>query len=137
MAKENGLGFAVAVDDAAGPTARTISNDLTDLQFSTPRGVQDSTGIDSSAHERILLLADFSITMNGVFNDASNMSHDVFKTVPSTSVTRTVTLTHSGQVLEVECVLTDYQLSRAASGELTWSVPGAMNETTVPTWTTS
>lgn len=136
MTKENGIGFAVAVDDAAGPTAKTLSNDITDLQFSTPRGVQDSTGIDSGAHERILLLADFSITMNGIFNDEADKSHAVFKTIPSTSVTRTVTLTHSAQILEVECVLTDYAMARASGGELTWSVPGAMNETTVPTWTT-
>lgn len=137
MSKESGIGFAVAVDDAAGPTAKTITNDVTDLQFSTPRGVQNATGVDSGANERILLLADFSFTLNGIFNDEADKSHAVFKTIGSTSVTRTVTLTHSGQVLEVESVLTDYQLQRAASGELTWSVPGAMNETTVPTWTTS
>ena len=35
MAKENGIGMSVAVDDAAG-TAQTISNDITNLQFSTP-----------------------------------------------------------------------------------------------------
>jgi hypothetical protein len=43
--------------------------------------VQDITGLDKSANERLLLLADFSISLAGVFNDASNMSHDVFKTV--------------------------------------------------------
>lgn len=108
---------------------------MTNLQFATPRAVQDVTGVDKSAMERILLLADFSITLNGVFNDATDMSHDVFKTVPSTSVARTVTLAVSGQTLTNECLFTDYPLTRAASGELTWSVPGVLSDGTVPTWT--
>ena len=90
--------------------------------------------MNSSAHERILLLADFSVTLNGVFNDAENMSHAVFKTVPSSSVTRSVTLGHSGQSLPNECIFTDYSISRGANGELTWSAPGQLNSTTVPTW---
>jgi hypothetical protein len=91
---------------------QAIKNDFTNLQFATPRGVQDITGIDKSAYERLLLLADFSITLNGVFNPASNMSHDVFKTVPSTSVARTVTLTVSAKTLANEVLFTDYPLTR-------------------------
>jgi hypothetical protein len=133
MAKESGLGMSVAVDDSAG-AAKTISNDITNLEFSTPRAVQDVTGIDKSAMERLLLLADFSVTLNGVFNDAADFSHAVFKTVPSTSVARTVTIAHSGQTLANECLFTDYALSRAQSGELTWSAPGVLSNGTVPTW---
>jgi len=90
--------------------------------------------VDKSAMERLLLLADFSITLNGVFNDAANMSHDVFKTVPSTSVARTVTLTVSGQTLPNEVLFTDYQLKRAANGALTFTAPGVLADGTVPTW---
>lgn len=133
MAKESGLGFSVAVDDSGG-TARTISNDFTNFEFATPRGVQDVTGVDKSAMERILLLADFSFTGNLVFNDAANMSHAVFKTVPSTSVARTVTLTHSGQTLAGELLFTDYAVTRANDGALTASVPGVLADGTVPTW---
>jgi hypothetical protein len=83
------------------------------LQFSTPRAVQDVTGIDKSAMERLLLLADFSITLNGVFNDtATTSAHAVFSTVPSTSVNRTVTLTVSGDTLANETLFTDYALTR-------------------------
>ncbi|WP_244164650.1 hypothetical protein [Streptomyces silaceus] len=135
MAKESGLGWTTcSVDDAAG-TARAIKNDITNLQFATPRAVQDVTGIDKSAMERLLLLADFSVTLNGVFNDAAGQSHDVFKTVPSTSVLRTVSLTVSGQSLNNECLFTDYPLSRSDSGELTFAVPGVLADGTVPTWT--
>ena len=134
MAKEVGLGWSVlSVDDSAG-TARAIRNNVTNFQFATPRGVQDVTGVDKSAFERLLLLADFTITLNGVFDDATGLSHDVFKTVPSTSVARTTTLTVSGQTLAGELLYTDYALTRAQNGELTWSVPGVLADGTVPTW---
>ena len=133
MAKESGIAMSIAVDDSSG-SARTISNDITNFDFSTPRGMQVTTGLDKSAEERIQLLADFSITINGVFNDASNLSHAVFSTVPSSSVARTVTITISGQSLPNETFFTDYALTRAASGELTWSCPGLLSGGTVPTW---
>lgn len=134
MAKVTGLAWSVLnVDDAAG-VPQDLRNDTTNLQFATPKAVQDVTGIDKSAHERLLLLADFSITMNGVFNPSANHAHDVFKTIGSTSVVRSVAITTNGVSLPNECVLTDYQIQRAAGGELTWSVPGALADGTVPTW---
>lgn len=134
MAKSTGLGqTALSVDDASG-TARDIRNDITNWQYSTPRGVQDVTGVDKSANERLLLLADASITLNGVHNPSSNRQHDVFKTVPSTSVARTVTVTVNGVTLATEMLFSDYQLSRSDSGELTWSAPGVLSDGTVPTW---
>lgn len=134
MAKESGLGIStLSVDDSAG-AAKAIVNDITSFQFATPRGVQDVTGVDKSAMERLLLLADFSITLNGVFNDAADFSHAVFKTVPSTSVARTVTITHSGQTLANETLFTDYALNRATDGSLTWTAPGVLSNGTVPSW---
>lgn len=134
MAKESGLGWStLSVDDSAG-TARDIRNDITNFEFSTPRAVQEITGVDKSAIERLLLLADFSITMNGVFNDAANLSHSVLKTVSSTSVTRTVSLGVSGQTLANECVITDYALTRGDDGSLTWTAPAVLADGTVPTW---
>jgi hypothetical protein len=134
MAKESGLGWTtLSVDDSAG-AVKAIKNDVTNFEFSTPRGVQDITGVDKSANERLLLLADFSINLSGVFNDEADKSHAVFKTVPSTSVTRTVSLAVSGQTLANECLFTDYSLSRAASGELTWQAPGSLADGAVPTW---
>lgn len=134
MAKASGLGqTTLSVDDASG-TARAIKNDITNWQMSTPRGVQDITGVDKSANERLLLLADGSVTLNGVFNAAANQSHDVFKTVSSTSVNRTVTQTVNGVTLAMEMLPTDYQLTRADSGELTFSVPLSLADGNVPTW---
>ena len=133
MAKESGIAMSIAVDDS-GASARTISNDITDFSLSTPRNVQVITGLDKSAEERLQLLADFSIDINGVFDDASNMAHAVFATVPSSSVARTVTITISGQSLPNETFFNDYALTRAASGELTWTAPGTLAGGVVPTW---
>jgi hypothetical protein len=134
MAKESGLGWTTfSVDNSAG-VAKAIKNDITNFTFATPRGVQDVTGIDKSAYERLLLLADFSVTPTGVFNDATDFSHDVFKTVPSTSVARTTTLTISGQTLANEVLYTDYSYARGTDGSLVWTAPGVLADGTVPTW---
>jgi hypothetical protein len=58
----------------------------------------------------------------------------VFKTVPSTSVARTVTLVESAKTLANEVLFTDYPLTRADGGELTFSVPGVLADGAVPTW---
>ena len=121
------------MDDSA-EAPQTILNDITDFSMSTPREVQDVTGVDKSAKETLLLLADYSTTLNGVFNDAANQSHAVFKTVPSTSVDRTVTYVHSGQTLAVEILFTDYALTRGTDGSLVWTAPGVLADGTVPTW---
>jgi hypothetical protein len=134
MAKETGLGWTAASVDDSSNAVKTIINDLTNISFATPRGVQDVTGIDKSAMERLLLLADASVDLNGVFNDATDQSHDVFKTVPSTSVARTVTLTVSAQTLAGEYLFTDYALTRAGDGSLTFSAPGVLATGVVPTW---
>lgn len=134
MAKESGLGWtSLNVDDSAA-SPQDIRTDVTNLDWSMPRGVQDITGIDKSAIERLLLLADFSGTMNGVFDDGANLAHAVLKTVSSTSVTRTIGIVISGQTLNNECLITDYALTRAQSGEFTWSAPFSLANGAVPTW---
>lgn len=134
MAKESGLGWTTLSVDGSDTAANDIRNDVTNFEFATPRAVQEVTGIDVSAFERLLLLADFSITMNGVFNDAADKSHVTFKDVGSTSVTRTVAIGVSGQTLSTECLLTDYQLTRGDDGSLVWSAPGVLQSGIAPTW---
>jgi len=133
VAKTTGLGAAISVADASA-TPQTISNDCTNFTFASPRAVQDVTGVDKSAMERLLLLADASMTLNGVFNSATNMSHDVFKTIPSTSVARAVVLTVASKIWTTSMMLTDYTLTRAAAGELTFAVPGSLTGGSAPVW---
>jgi hypothetical protein len=138
MAKASGIGWTtLSVDDSAG-TLTDVKNDVTNLQFSTPRGVQDVTGVDKSAMERLLLLADMSLTLNGVFNATG--SHLIFRTVPSTSVAREFNLTVNAVILGVTgtptLLFTDYSLTRAQDGSLTWTAPGVLANGVVPTWST-
>lgn len=142
MAKSTGLAWTtLSVGDSTNAT-QDIRNDITNLTIATPRAVQDVTGIDKSAMERLLLLADCSIGLNGVFNPAANFSHAVFSTVPSTSVNRAVLITTNGKNLNLGAagagngaiLFTDYQLTRPQSGELTWQAPGVLANGAVPTW---
>lgn len=135
MAKETGLAWTTLSVDDSGGTARDIRNDITNFEFATPKAVQETTGIDKSAFERLLLLADFSITLNGVFNPtATTSSHAVLKTVGSTSVNRTITIVVSSQTLANECIITDYALTRGDDGSLTWQAPAVLADGAVPTW---
>ena len=118
MAKENGLGMTVGVDVAAGGAAKAIENDITTISFDIPRAVWDTTGLDSSGPERLHLLADLTCTWTGVFNDGADKSHDVLKVQAGV---RTLSIVHSGQTLTGECLLTGYNLTRGAGGELTYS----------------
>jgi hypothetical protein len=133
--KLSGLGGAVTLADASG-TVQTITDDVTNWTLATPRGVQDVTGVGKSANERILLLADISITYNGVFDDAAGMSHAVLKTIPSTSVARAsvITPTVDGTAMSNNVLLTDYNITRSTAGDLTWSVPAVLSDGTVPSW---
>jgi hypothetical protein len=133
--KESGLGWTTFSVDDASSAQQALVNDTNSLQFATPRAVIDTTGMDKFAHERILGLADFSMTAKGTYDDDANKSHQVFKTIAlSTSPARLVTIVVSGQTLAVTCLLTDYALDRSDAGELSWSVPGALSSGTVPTW---
>lgn len=138
MAKSTGMGWTTLGVDTSAGSLNDIRNDVTNFNFSTPRGVQDVTGVDKAAMERLLLLADFSITLNGVFNDATAKSHLTLKTVPSTSVLRTCSLSVTGTLgantLSNECLFTDYALTRNQDGSLTWTSPGVLADGTVPTW---
>lgn len=134
MALEAGFPFTIAVDDSAG-SPQTLSAVINNLQFATPRAIQDVTSVSMSAIARLPLLADFNCTINlAAFDDAANSTHAVFKTVSSTSVARTTTLTLSGQVLANEVYFTDYAITRPADGSLTASIPGVLAGGVVPTW---
>lgn len=132
MAKVTGLAWTTcSLDDSAGAVV-AIVNDVTSCTFATPRNVQDTTGMDKTAMERLLLLADFSCSLTGVFNTA--LSHTALATVSSTSAVRTFTLTTGGVTMANEVLVTDYALTRGTGGELTWTAPIVLANGAVPTW---
>lgn len=131
--KESGLGWtAINIDDDTG-TPRDLRNDIPNFDFSTPYNTQEVTGVDKLAMERLLLLADFSGTINAIFNPAANRIHAVMS--GDMRIVRTLGLTVSAQNLNNEVLFTDYALTRAAGGELTAQCPFVLANGTEPTWT--
>jgi hypothetical protein len=123
--------------------SQDIRNAVTEFDFATPRAVQDVTGIDKAAMERLLLLADCSVNLKAVFDtQATSGFHAVFSTVPSTSVNRMMALTTNGKNLNIgtagagngALLPTDYKVTRSASGELLTEVPLVLANGSVPTW---
>lgn len=137
--KTSGLGAAVSVDDASG-SAQAITNDVTDFSMATPVALQDITGVDKYAHEKLSLLADGTVQLKGIFNAAANMSHAVLSSVPSTIATRAVKITPTAETtpyLQMNMLFSSYDITRAAAGELTWQADASLEDGTAPDWTNS
>ena len=133
MAKQSGLGWTTLSVDNDAAAAQDIKNDITDLDISTPYNPWEVTGVDKLAVERINLLADCSGTLNAVFNPSANRAHVVLS--GDLRVIRTLALTVGGKSLNNEVLFTDYNLTRAASGELTSKHPFVLADGTTPAWT--
>ena len=135
MAKESGLGLTVTVDDYLG-AATAISNDVLSATFDIPSAVQDTSAVNYSAMERLLLRADMTVTFNGVFNPTgAHLIFENFRTILAGQVGRTTSIAVSGQTLADELLFGDYALALGAGGELTFSVPGDMSDGTLTGWT--
>lgn len=132
MAKTSGIAWDTLNLDDAGGSPVDIRNDVTNFNFATPKAVQDVTGVDKSAIERLHLLADFTGQLSSIFNAA--LSHPVYCTVSSSTAARTLTLGIAGVSLANEVLLTDYQITRGNDGALTSAVPFSLSNGAVPTW---
>ena len=136
MSKKSGLGMTLTVDDSTG-SGVAITNDVGSVSWTMPSGVQDVTGLDKSGHERLLLLADFTITINGFFNDASSHIWAVFKnyrTLAASQTGRTTAIAISGQNLNNEVLYDDFPFTRGADGSFTCAPKGALSDGTVPAY---
>ncbi len=132
MSKISGLGWTTFSVASSVPTPTDIKNDVNSANWAMPRALQDVTGLDKSAIERLELLADWSCTAKGTFNAA--LSHPVFKDCSSTAVIRAVSIVIAAQTLSGNAWVTDYQLTRDAAGAFTWSVPLVLADGTAFAW---
>ena len=80
MAKKSGLGQQIFVHgyDLSGDVA-AIDN------AGSPRELLDITGLNASAHERVMGLSDGNIGVSSWFNDATEQEHAAFKGLPPTA----------------------------------------------------
>lgn len=125
MAKVSGLTTTVTV------ASNDISNDITSINVDTPYGVQDITGLDKSAIERLLLRADCTGSMTGVFNTAANKSHATLKTPGS----KTFVIAYPGATLTFTAVTSNYAVTFGQDGSLVWSCNWALSSGTAAAWT--
>jgi hypothetical protein len=121
VAKSSGLGDGLlfgAVD---------VSGDIQSLSsIATPRSTLDITGINKSAHERLVALQDGSLTMTTFFNPgpAGNAVHTALKGLPRTDVLvcyqRGTALGNASYCMLAKQV--DYNPTRGTDGSLTFAV---------------
>jgi hypothetical protein len=133
MAKETGLGqTTLTLDDDAG-SPQDIRNDVTNWDLSTPMNLQETTGVDKYAMERLGLLKDLTGNLNGVFNPATNRAHQVLS--GNLRVARTLTHVISTASIASEVLISDYAVTRAAGGEFTYQSPYSLQNGAEPDWT--
>lgn len=136
MAKSSGLGWTTLSIDDVGGTPVALKNDFNAVQFGTPLAVQDVTGLDSFAIERITLLGDLSFTGNGAaMNPASSKSHVTLANQTDRRTARTVTIVVNGKTLAGEMLFTDFSYNRGADGSLPFTAPAVLADGTIPAWT--
>lgn len=111
-----------------------VRTDVTSLDIATPRETQDVTGIDKSAMERLLLLADGSVDINFVYDDAASKIHATLKNVATETTFKATAIGVSGQTLSMNLLYTDYKLSRGDDGSFTGSSNGVLADGTAPAW---
>ncbi len=135
MAKESGLGWTTySIDDSAGSLV-ALKNDVLNVDWDMPRETLDVTGIDLSAHARLVGLGDFTVNITAAYNNASSGSSlAAFKDVSTTDAIRTIDSEISGQGLNNECWLTSAALSRGTDGAFQWAVAGVLADGVDPTW---
>lgn len=125
MAKVSGLPSSITI------ASNNISNDVTSLSFDTPYGEQDVTGLDKSAIERIVLRADCTGSMTGVFNTTASMSHATLKTPGS----KTFVIALPGATLTFTAITTNYAVAMGTDGSLTWGCNFGLSSGTAAAWT--
>lgn len=133
MAKETGLGQVTLTLDDDGGTPQDIRNDVTNWDLSTPMNLQEVTGVDKYAMERLGLLKDATGNLNGVFNPAANRAHAVLS--GNLRVPRTLTHVISTASMALEVLISDYSVTRAAGGEFTYQSPYSLQNGAEPDWT--
>lgn len=124
MAKASGLGAALLIGGV------NLSGDIQQVDnISCPVNALDVTGIDKSAHERILGLRDGAISMTTFFNTATGRAHPTLKTLPTSDVV--VSYLHRQTLGEPAANLVakqiNYDGSRAADAGFTFQVQAQGN----------
>lgn len=132
MAKTTGLGWTTYTIQDAGLVARDVRSSVNDLDFSTPYDVQECTGLNKDAVERLALLADLKGSTSGTFDPGANLMHDVMK--GDLRIPRVMVIGIAGASFTNTVLFTEYSLTRSDKGAFTTKHPFVLANGTVPTW---
>lgn len=101
-----------------------LSSVIGNYDSACPRGQIDVTPVNVSAHVRILTHADGSITFHPYFDDASGMTHDALKGLPTSNVGVMVptSTTRGDPVGVIEGKQVNYDWSRPSDASLVGTV---------------
>jgi hypothetical protein len=127
MAKVSGLPTTVSIGGNA------IAGDIESLSLSTPYGVQDITGLDKSALERLLLRADAQLTVNAFFNATASQSHASLKTPGSKAIV--IAFANAAATATFTAVQTTCTWDLGADGALKMSATFDLSNGTAVAWT--
>lgn len=135
MAKISGLSMAMTLQDS-GAVARTISNDVGDLTSTISFGMQDDTGIDKSAIERLALLLDWKLSVKGFHNNTATTGiHPVVSTGQTTARQTVITFPGgAGATLTATGLIDSYAITRAQSAALTNTFNMSLSNGTAAAW---
>lgn len=114
MAKQSGLGDQLVI------AGTNVSNDIQSADISSPHGTFDVTGIDVTAHERILGRKDGRIAVSAFWNPASGRVHDILSALPTTdtAVQYQKGVVRGGPVANLVAKQINYDAARGADGQL-------------------
>jgi hypothetical protein len=127
MAKTSGITTAITV------AGNNISNDVTSIDLDTPYGVEDITAVDNVAMARLLLRADATGTLTGIFNVTASLSHQTLK-APG-SKTFVIAYAAAAATATFTAVTTNYHVVMAPDGSLVWDCNFQLSSGTAVAWT--
>ena len=133
MTIESGLSVTLTIDDEV-PAAKDVSASTGATNIDTPIELHDVTALSQVAHATVSGLSDFTATVEGYFDDASDAWFDILKTATSTIVTRTFSWALSSQPLAVETLIGRVSYSRARNAEMAVTAEFNLQSGTAPSW---
>lgn len=112
--KQSGLAHQLVISGVQ------VSNDIQQGTISSPCATLDTTGIDKSAHERILGLRDGKFALSTFFNPSAGGIHNVLKALPRTDVISAYCCGFSlgSPVASIVAVQPNYDPTRGTDGSM-------------------
>lgn len=128
MAKQSGIPTSFSIDDSGGSPV-TFSNSVATISLDISQAVQEVSGLDVTGTERITLRGDWSASLNGFWDDGSDVV-DVFGDIRGE---RDVVITYPGRTFTGVAVIGRFGDAIGEDGSDGWSAEISSQDGTFPT----